>query len=52
MSRVYVLVLTAAFLLLALQVMLRFGEARWPFVFDIMVTLLHRLCFCRLGVIT
>jgi len=35
MSRVYVLVLTAAFLLLALQVLLRFAEARWALVFDI-----------------
>ncbi len=37
MSRVYILVFTAAFLLLALQVMLRFGDARRTTVFDITV---------------
>ncbi len=35
MSRVYVLVLTAAVLLLALQVMLRLGETLWALIFDI-----------------
>ncbi len=37
MSRVYVLVLSAAFLLLALQVILRFGYARRATVFYITV---------------
>ncbi len=52
MSRVYVLVFTAAVFLLALQVMLRLARLRGRWYLSSLVALLHRLCFCRLGVTT